>query len=81
MRATQQGSSQRKGRGSINLSPLNRHITEQKRNGLEIIMSANRGDGDQDNFNHDGFYEGAVRAMQDVILRSVGCQTKETRLA
>ena len=38
-------STARKSKG-VPLSPLTKHITEQKRRGLEVIMSANR-DGDQ----------------------------------
>ena len=67
-------STARKSKG-VPLSPLTRHITEQKRRGLEVIMSANR-DGDQ---HHHHIQEPkAFVDWDELALRSVGCQTKES---
>ena len=62
-------------KSALLMTPLHRHITNQKMKGMEVIFSANK---EQcDNLDH-------VKASQmridwnDVVNRSVGCQTKET---
>lgn len=53
------------------MTPLTRHITDQKMNGLEVIMSATRED------NCD-LQQRRMIDWRDLADRSVGCQTKES---